>query len=144
MKHHPNLKQKLKNEREQKIKEKNKEMNNKTQELKNINQKNEKEILLSNNNSMEIESSEEEDIINKKNDKNNNYNKIKLHQKSFELSSNKSEMTQIYNRKNELRKLELHFGKEKNKYILEQNEFNSIYYNYKHRIKNQEIEKKNL
>ena len=136
------IKQKLKNEREQKIKDKNKEINNKTQELKNINQKNEKEILLSNNNSMEIESSEEKDIINKKNDKNNNYNKIKLHQKSFELSSNKSEMTQIYNRKNELRKLELHFGKEKNKYILEQNEFNSIYYNYKHRIKAQEIKKK--
>ena len=139
------INQNLKDQRRLKLKEKTQGMNNKSQEITNTIQRNVKEIVLTNN-SMEIESNEEDDIIKENEKKNKNkkniLKKIKLTKKKYENPSSKSKITEIYMRLNELRKLELHFGKEKNNYILDQNEFNSIYYNYKHRIKNQEIEKK--
>ena len=128
------IKQHLKYERRQKIKEKTEGMNNKSQEVINTIQRKVKEIVLTDNN-MEIESDEEDDIIKENKDK--NWKEVKLQKKNSEIPSNKSKISEIYKRLNDLRKLELNFVKEKNKYILDQKEFNSIYNNYKHQIKNE-------
>ena len=63
------------------------------------------------------------------------------------MYSNNPEMILIYKRFNDLRKLNLHFINERNKYILDQNVFNSMYFNFKNKLLNKsriKIEKKRL
>ena len=67
--------------------------------------------------------------------------------KQYSMYSNNPEMILIYKRFNDLRKLNLHFINERNKYILDQNVFNSMYFNFKNKLLNKsriKIEKKRL
>ncbi len=64
--------------------------------------------------------------------------------KQFAMCSNNPEMILIYKRLNDLRQLNLHLVKEKNKFILDHNVFNSLYFDFKNKLINQSKNQKKI
>ena len=64
--------------------------------------------------------------------------------KQFAMCSNNPEMILIYKRLNCLRQLNLHLVKDKNKFILDHDVFNSIYFNFKNKLLNQSKNQKKI
>ena len=64
--------------------------------------------------------------------------------KQFAMCSNNPEMILIYKRLNDLRQLNLHLVKDKNKFILDHDVFNSIYFNFKNKLLNQSKNQKKI
>jgi len=64
--------------------------------------------------------------------------------KQFAMCSNNPEMILIYKRLNCLRQLNLHLVKDKNKFILDHDVFNSIYFNFKNKLLNKSKNQKKI
>ena len=134
-----------------------KEISNKTLQIKNYNyQKQFANYIKKKQNYIEISNFEDDDELSENEiEYCKNLQKKKFEEeiqeskktKQYIMSSNNPEMILIYKRLNDLRKLNLHFVKDRSKYILDHDAFNYIYFNFKNKLLNKsriKIEKNRL
>ena len=128
-----------------------KEILNKTLQIKNLNyQKEFENFMKKKQNLIDISNIDNDELNEDEIENYRNLQKKKFEEelkemkkiKQYSMYSNNPEMILIYKRFNDLRKLNLHFINERNKYILDQNVFNSMYFNFKNKLLNKSRIKK--